>query len=179
MSLRGCISALPFYNHGCIMKPRWLCLSRKLKSRRILNEGMELVDVVSLIVDWTPPSVNHYKQPVTFHTPSGPRKSFKLTGEAQAFRDMVAILARRRTVSPPTTRERQLVRYALTCTVYLGEGDRGDGDNFWKCIADSVENAGIIHSDARVRRWHLDVEDCDRDNPRTEIRAERIERRTA
>lgn len=135
---------------------------------------------ITLVVDWIPPSVNHYKEPSSKKLADGRRvKSFKLTPEAKAFCEMVAILARGRSITPETKKERDDIRYALYATVYLGKGQRGDGDNFWKCIADSLQKAGVIHSDARVRRWCLDVEDCDRGNPRTEIKVERIERRTA
>ena len=135
---------------------------------------------VTLVIDSVAPSVNHYKEPVTIRTRNGPRKSYALTPEARLFRDLVCMAGRKvGSISPETKQEKTAVRYALYVTVYLGRGQRGDGDNFWKCIADSVVHAGIIHSDARVRRWHLDVEDCDRGNPRTEIRVERIERRMA
>lgn len=135
---------------------------------------------LSLVVSWIPPSVNHYKRPITKRLRGGGSvKSYELTAEAKTFRDMVALLARGRTIAPEGKKAQQEVRYALYVTVYLGAGQRGDGDNFWKCIADSLQHAGVIHSDARVRRWCLDVEDCDRENPRTEIRAERIERRAA
>jgi Holliday junction resolvase RusA-like endonuclease len=50
----------------------------------------------------------------------------------------------------------------------MGKGERGDGDNFWKCIADGLVDAGVIHSDAAVSEWHLYVR-RDRDNPRTVI----------
>lgn len=135
---------------------------------------------VTLTIPWTPPSVNHYKEPSSKRLRDGSRvKTFKLSPEARAYYDGVAILARGRSITPETKKERDEVRYALYVTVYLGTGQRGDGDNFFKCIADSLQKAGVIHSDARVRRWHLDVEDCDRENPRTEIRVERIERRMA
>ncbi|SRR5258708_7955356 len=137
----------------------------------------QILEQVAIVVDWIPPSVNHYKEPTTIRTSSGPMKSFKLTGEAKAFRDVVCIIARGKTIAPATQRERDQVRYALTVTIYLGKGDRLDGDNGWKCIADSLQKAGVIHSDSRVRRWLLHIEDCDRGNPRTEILAERIERR--
>lgn len=133
---------------------------------------------ITLTIDWTPPSVNHYKEPTSKKLRDGNRvKSWKLSPEAKAFRDIIALKARGRSITPETKKERDQVRYALYVTIYLGAGERGDGDNFWKCIADSLQKAGVIHSDARVRRWHLDVEDCDRENPRTEIRVERIERR--
>lgn len=123
------------------------------------------------------PSVNHYKKPITMRTSSGPRLSFALTPEAKAFRDAVAIIARGRTLSPSTTAERNRIRYALTVTIFLGGRDRGDGDNYWKCIADSLVYTGVIHSDARVRKWHLEVEDEDRENPRTLIIASVCQKR--
>jgi Holliday junction resolvase RusA-like endonuclease len=133
--------------------------------------GMKLVCVKSIILEisFTPPSVNHYKKPITLRTSNGPRLSFALTPEAKAFRDTVAIMARGQTLVPLTSTERNNIRYALTATVFLGGGARGDGDNYWKCIADSLVYAGVIHSDARVRRWHIEVEDGDRQNPRTLI----------
>jgi hypothetical protein len=140
---------------------------------------MKLEGVKSIILEipFMPPSVNHYKKPITLRTSNGPRLSFALTDEAKAFRDTVAILARRQTLIPLTATERNKIRYALTATVYLGDGDRGDGDNYWKCIADSLVYAGVIHSDARVRVWHIEVEDGDRENPRTIICASVCQKR--
>ncbi len=133
--------------------------------------GMKLAAVkpIILVIPFTPPSVNHYKKPITLRTSTGPRLSFALTAEAEAFRDAVAIFARGQTLIPATAAEKREIRYALTVTLFLGKGERGDGDNYWKCIADSLVNASVIHSDARVRKWHLEVEDDDRENPRTII----------
>jgi Holliday junction resolvase RusA-like endonuclease len=133
--------------------------------------GMKLGYVKSIILDipFTPPSVNHYKKPITLRTSNGPRLSFALTPEAKAFRDAVAIFARGQTLVPLTATERNKIRYALTVTVFLGKNESGDADNYWKCIADSLVKAGVIHSDARVRKWHIEVEDEDRENPRTLI----------
>lgn len=130
-----------------------------------------MVYVKSMILEipFTPPSVNHYKKPITLRTSNGPRLSFALTPEAKAFHDAVAIFARGRSLVPLTTAERNRIRYALTVTVFLGKKERGDGDNNWKCIADGLVRAGVIHSDARVRVWHMEVEDDDRENPRTLI----------
>lgn len=135
------------------------------------------VKTIILEIPFCGPSVNHYKKPITLCTSNGPRLSFALTPEAKAFRDAVAIIARGQTLIPPTATEKNKIRYALTVTVFLGNGARGDGDNYWKCIADSLVYAGVIHSDARVRSWHLDVEDGDRDNPRTLIIASVREKR--
>lgn len=59
-------------------------------------------------------------------------------------------------------------RYELQVRIYLGHGQKGDGDNFWKVIADGLVEAGVIHSDAAVTRWVLEL-DRDKANPRTEI----------
>lgn len=120
-------------------------------------------------VPFTPPSVNHYKKPVTLRTRNGPVRSYARTPEADAFLQAVAIFARGRSISPQTPNERLKVRYRLVCTVFMGAGERGDGDNFFKCIADGLTGAGVIHSDARIRSWRVDVEDGDRKNPRTLI----------
>ena len=131
---------------------------------------------VTFEVPICPPSVNHYKKPVILRTSNGPIRSFARTPEADAFIQAIAIFARGRSIAPETSYARQRVRYALTCTVFLGEGQRGDGDNFFKCIADGLARAGVIHSDARVRTWHIDVEDEDRKNPRTLIHVATTER---
>jgi Holliday junction resolvase RusA-like endonuclease len=125
--------------------------------------------VIVFEVPLTPPSVNHYKKPIKLHTRNGIVNSYARTPEAEAFRDAVAIFARGQSLIPATTKERREIRYRLIATVFLGEGQRGDGDNFFKVLADSVANAGVIHSDARVRSWHIEVEDNDRKNPRTLI----------
>lgn len=131
--------------------------------------GAALVKPIIFTVPFTPPSVNHYKKPVTLRTRNGIVKSFARTPEADRFIQAIAIFARGQSLSPRTATERRNIRYSLTCTVFLGEDERGDGDNFFKCIADGLTAAGVIHSDARIRTWHIDVEDRDRQNPRTLI----------
>lgn len=129
-----------------------------------------------MTIPLTPPSVNHYKLPIQRTNSNGDLYiDFVLTGEAKVYQDAVALIAQGRTVSPDTDQLRKRVRYALYVVVYLGKNERGDGDNFWKCVADSLVKAGVIHSDARVKRWCLDVEDIDRENPRTEIIASVLE----
>lgn len=108
---------------------------------------------LSFIVPLVPPSVNHYKvrtrRGVTF-----------VTKEAKAFKWAVSAFAQGRSVTAK--------KYALDVIVYLGKGKRGDGDNFWKCIGDGLKDAGVIHSDAAVKQWQMEVK-RDWDNPRTEI----------
>jgi crossover junction endodeoxyribonuclease RusA len=99
--------------------------------------------------------VNHYVK----HTRTG---RHYVTAEAKAYKSAIAIFARGRSVA-----HRKAV-YSLEVVVYLGFNQRGDGDNFFKVIADGLKDAGVIHSDAAVKGWHIDVQ-RDRTNPRTEI----------
>lgn len=128
---------------------------------------------ITFTVPLVPPSVNHYWIE-SYQYNRIIRKSVlakALSPEAVAFKRAVAIFAAGRTVIPVGATKYQLskVRYALNVTVYLGVGERGDGDNFFKGIGDGLADAGVIHSDARIKTWHIRVEDNDRHNPRTEI----------
>jgi Holliday junction resolvase RusA-like endonuclease len=114
-----------------------------------------------------PPSVNHYKRPAIIH---GVR-TYILTKEAKAYKAAVAIIARGDTLAPATDRERNHTRYRLTATVYLGKGQRADGDNLWKVLGDGLVEAGVIHSDAAVVDWRMTVA-RDRENPRTVVEIE-------
>lgn len=116
----------------------------------------------------TPPSVNHYKKPGILIRGGQRVRTMVLTDEALAYKAAVGVFARGQTLVPDTKRERARMRYSLTAAVYMGAGQRGDGDNFWKCLADGLVEAGVIHSDAAVSEWHLYVY-RDRDNPRTVI----------
>jgi Holliday junction resolvase RusA-like endonuclease len=111
------------------------------------------VNQVAFAVPLVPPSVNHYVK----HTRHG---RHYLTREGLEFKRAVAILARGRSVAAK--------RYELEAVIYLGHGKRGDGDNFWKVIADGLVEARVIHSDAAVEDWILRKR-RDPDNPRTEI----------
>lgn len=102
----------------------------------------------------TPPSVNHYVK----HTRSG---RHYVTKEAKAFKEAVVLFARGKAVIAE--------RFGLEVWIYLGHGKRGDGDNFFKVLADSLVQAGVIHSDAAVDDWILHKR-RDRTNARTEIR---------
>ena len=136
------------------------------------NEVLERT--VSFPVPLVPPTVNHYKVPAGVRpdrTTGKLRPTYKLTPQALAYKQAVCIFARQATITPDDERERKSVRYGLFVRVVLGKGQHGDGDNFWKCIADGLVDAGVIHTDARVYRWYLDVIDTDRQNPRTEITA--------
>lgn len=111
------------------------------------------MEPLTFTVPLVPPSVNHYWK----HTRAG---RHYVTREGRAYKEAVAICARGRQV--------RAKRYALEAVIYLGYGQRGDGDNFWKAIADGLVEAGVIHSDAAVKRWVLEI-DRDANDPRTEI----------
>jgi crossover junction endodeoxyribonuclease RusA len=117
------------------------------------------VTSLSLTIPDIPPTVNHYVK----HTRDG--RHYQTT-EGKEFKQLIAIISAGRDV--------RAKRYELEVTVYLGHGQRGDGDNFWKCLADGLVKAGVIHSDAAVSDWIMHVR-RDRDNPRTEITIRALE----
>jgi Holliday junction resolvase RusA-like endonuclease len=114
-----------------------------------------------------PPSGNHYKSPCVYRDRNGyPRHGYKITPEAKAFKEAVAIFARGRTVAPPDALKKK-THYDVKMTVVLGPGQKGDEDNFHKVGLDALVNAGVIHSDAYAH-CVCNVERHDRLNPRTE-----------
>jgi Holliday junction resolvase RusA-like endonuclease len=140
---------------------------------------MEAVPVnrLHITVRLVPPSVNHYKDTQILRSRKSGKHFLKwtVTPEAEIFKLEVRKAAGMLSVAPATLREQRKTTYRLRAVIYLGEGQRGDGDNFWKVIGDSLTFAGVIHSDAAVKDWHLYVR-RDRENPRTEIT---VTRRTA
>lgn len=108
---------------------------------------------LNFTVPLVPVSVNHYVK----HTRTG---RHYVTKAGKAYKQAVAICAAGRSVVGKM--------YCVDVIVYLGKGQRGDGDNLWKCIADGLQEAGVIHSDAAIKVWGMKVE-RDRENPRTEI----------
>ena len=132
-------------------------------------------DVVTFTVPYLrPPSGNHYKAPCVYRDRNGyPRRGFKVTPEAKAFKEAVAIFARGRTVAPPDALKRK-THYDVKMTVVLGPRNRGDEDNFHKVGLDALVDAGIIHSDAYAHCVCNVIRD-QRANPRTEYTVTRLE----
>lgn len=129
----------------------------------------EIEEVVAFTVPLVPPSVNHAYLPTMYTGKDGyAHRGKKLSKDAKAFRDAVAIFARGRTVAPATDKERRSVKYAVQIDVYLGVGQRGDADNFSKIAVDALVKCGVIHSDAFMRSCLVIVHKEDRLNPRTE-----------
>jgi len=111
-----------------------------------------------IVLPLVPPSVNHY----VLHTRAGRHYQSK---EAVGFKQAIAICG------GPALRKwkpGKRDRYTLEVWIYLGFDQRGDGDNFWKVIADGLVGCGAIRSDAAVDHWLLH-KGRDRQRPRTEI----------
>src|SRR3981081_72380 len=114
-------------------------------------------DVICFSVPYLiPPSVNHHTQPCKYIGRDGYlHEGRKLTKEAKAYYDAVAIFAQGRTVAPQTDAERRKVKYSVEVDVYLGKGQRLDADNGGKCSVDALVKAHVIHSDAFVAPFKI------------------------
>lgn len=131
--------------------------------------------VVSFTVPYlTPPSGNHYKQPCMYTGRDGyAHRGQKITPQARAYKDAVALFAQGRTVAPPDALKKK-TRYDVQITIVLGPRMKGDEDNFHKVGLDALIYAGVIHSDAYAHCVANVIRD-DRANPRTEYTVTRIE----
>ena len=137
---------------------------------RKAEPAVSLPTEVRFTVPLVPPSVNHYKTPVQRCGRDGlTRQGYVVSAEALAFKQAVAVFARGQSLCPTSARDRQLIRYSVEVLIALGPNGRGDADNFGKVVCDGLVDAGVIHSDARVRIFQVEVIDDERHNPRTEF----------
>jgi Holliday junction resolvase RusA-like endonuclease len=122
--------------------------------------------------------VNHIYEPIIYTGKDGwAHRGRKISKEAKAFYEAVAMFARRRTVAPATDAERRKVKYAVRVDVWYGPKQRGDADNQGKALLDSLVKCGVIHSDANVVRFDIEVyrdERNDPRNPRVKFQVERL-----
>jgi hypothetical protein len=140
----------------------------------ILNVNAPEKVIAFTVLYLIPPSGNHYKEPCVYRDRNGsPRHGYKITPEAKAFKDAVAIFAQGRTVAPPDALKKK-TRYDVQMTVVLGPGQRGDEDNFHKVGLDALVYAGVIHSDAYAH-CVCNVIRNDRGRPKTSYLVSRIE----
>lgn len=141
--------------------------------------------VVTFTVPLTPPSTNHYTKVCMYTGKDGyAHRGRKLTPEAKAFKEAVAIFARGRTVVPQlksfsTVGSKRLAelrntRYRVQVRLFLGKNVRLDSDNAFKVAVDALVHAGVIHADHKVE-VHAPVPERDWENPRTEFVIERLE----
>jgi crossover junction endodeoxyribonuclease RusA len=113
-------------------------------------------DPIAFTVPLLPPTVNHYVK----HTRSGRHYE---SSEAIRFKEALSVFARGRSI--------RAEEYRVSVVIYLGKGDRGDVDNYLKCVLDGCVDAGVIHSDAAVRKLSIEKH-RDWEQPRTEIHIE-------
>ena len=101
---------------------------------------------IRIIVPLKPPSVNHY-----WGRKAGKAGMFGgeyIKPEGVAWKAAVAVLLRGESLLEGLTEaEVARARYCVEVWVFLGRKARGDGDNMWKGILDSLTAAGAIHSD--------------------------------
>jgi Holliday junction resolvase RusA-like endonuclease len=141
----------------------------------LLHAEIEQV-VAFTVLHLTPPSVNHHTETCFYRGKDGAsHRGKKLTAEARAFNDAVAIFARGRTVAPATTAERRKVKYEVRMDIYLGPNQRLDADNGAKVGIDALVKCGVIHSDAYVAPFIVSTHKDQRTNPRTEYCVTRLE----
>jgi Holliday junction resolvase RusA-like endonuclease len=110
--------------------------------------------ILQFTVPLVPPSTNHYK--------NKNRKTGRwyINPVWTAFKEAVCLFARGRRIVAK--------KYEVDLTIYLGFRKRGDGDNFVKAVFDGLQAAGVVHSDAAIKKHSVTVL-RDPDNPRTEI----------
>src|SRR5262249_8752269 len=121
---------------------------------------------LQLVIPLIPPSANHYVKPCMYRGKDGqPHRGKKLTKEAVAFQEAVAIFAQgRKMIDAPA--------YRITVTFHYGYKQRGDLCNREKVLTDSLQYAGVFPNDSRVKHYTLIMGERDRENPRTEVSIE-------
>jgi Holliday junction resolvase RusA-like endonuclease len=126
----------------------------------VIPEGAIRVSVPAI-----PVNVNNYVKHAVI---GGFLRSYK-TKEAKAFEEVIAWSCKSALGGRPgLSADGRKTAYEVSMTVYLGEGDRGDVDNYAKQVLDGLAKGGVIESDARVVNLHC-YKRRDRMNPRTEI----------
>ena len=117
-------------------------------------------DTLKIVVPLTPPSQNHYMcyrvatihgKPQVIAYPAKEAKVWWRTVEAHSAGMKLDADA-----------------YEIAYVVYQGPNERGDVDNYGKCLLDSLVKSGVIDRDHKVIAIH-GYKARDRENPRTEI----------
>ena len=107
---------------------------------------------VSFIVPLVPPSVNSYVR----HARTG---RHYISSEAARFKRSFSLFGKH------CIRWKQ---YGVSIKIYLARKQKGDLDNFAKCVIDGLVEAEIIDSDAKIVELKMEKH-RDINNPRTEI----------
>jgi crossover junction endodeoxyribonuclease RusA len=117
------------------------------------------LNIATITVPLTPPSVNHYAK----HTRSG---RHYVTAEAHSYLSAVGLFSRNQRVRGKA--------YKVELWIYLGKRQKLDLDNASKCPLDGLVKAGVIDTDAKIVNLHL-YKRRDSQRPRTEMVIEVIE----
>lgn len=130
-----------------------------------------------------PPSVNHYvKHGVEIERETGQAYvGHRKTPAAKKFADDFGLFVNRLDKKYVTGD-----RFQVYFHLFFGPGDRGDWDNFPKCLSDAIAKSGMLHdrkgreiSDAHIKAGHVFIHDSEDDRkigPKTEITIEALPR---
>lgn len=117
-------------------------------------------ETVKILVHITPPSVNHYmKHRVATMNGQATVVAYP-SREAKEWWKAVDAAAQGASVDAKG--------YEVAYVVHQGHNERGDVDNYAKCVLDALVRAKVIDSDHKVLALHA-YKGRDRGNPRTEI----------
>ena len=136
-----------------------------------MTNAMEgLPRAITITIPLTPPSVNHY----TSHGGGFHRKSV----EAKAWESAFPLFSQKQYVVSDCQ------RFSVTLDIFLGPNERGDSDNFPKCVLDCIAKAGMLRnaklkpvSDAWVKKLSVNINDMPKDRklgPMTRITIEAL-----
>lgn len=116
--------------------------------------------MIKITIPLTPPSVNHYmKQRVATINGHATVMSYP-SKDAKAWWKAVDSASRGICLEANS--------FEIAYVVFQGSNERGDVDNYAKCILDALVKAQVIDSDHKVTALHA-YKVRDRANPRTEI----------
>lgn len=113
-------------------------------------------ETLKIVVPLTPPSANMYMRTMVIN---GSARHYP-SAETKAWWTAVKVFSRGQVF--------EAKEYEIAYVVYQGSGERGDVDNYSKCIFDALVKAEVIDSDHKVYAMHA-YKGRDRENPRTEI----------
>jgi Holliday junction resolvase RusA-like endonuclease len=118
------------------------------------------VTLLKIVVHATPPSVNHYmKHRVAKINGHETVMTYPSKDAKDWWKSVEGACGGRRLEADG---------YEIAYVVYQGPNERGDVDNYAKCILDALVRAMVIDSDHKVTGLHA-YKQRDRDRPRTEI----------
>lgn len=116
--------------------------------------------MLKIIVPITPPSTQHYMRQRVAMVHGKQMVMWYPSGEAKAWWKAVSASAAGKVLDAKG--------YEIAYVIYQGHNERGDVDNYAKCVLDGIVKAGVIDTDHKVIAMHA-YKSRDRERPRTEI----------